>query len=147
MLSLMMALGANPSLPLPASGDCRQCWEFLGLAMHHSSHVTASYLPVFTWSSTAHAHLSVQIPLPFFSFYSHTPGIRKFPDQGLKRSCSCGLHHKPWQHWIWALSSTHATDCGNTGSLTYSLRPGIQPASSWTLGWNHNGLLQNLPFL
>ena len=37
------------------------------------------------------------------------------------------------QHWIWAISATYAVDYGNAESLTHWARPGIEPASSWTL--------------
>ena len=51
---------------------------------------------------------------------------------------------EPQQHWILATSVTNVTACGNTGSLTHSVRPGIDTASSWTLcqvlnPLNHNG--------
>ena len=48
------------------------------------------------------------------------------------------------QHWIWVTSATYAIAHSNTRSLTHWARPGIQPASSWTLcqalnPLNHNG--------
>ena len=40
---------------------------------------------------------------------------------------------QPQQHGIQAASSTYTTAHGNTGSLTYGARPGIEPASSFGL--------------
>ena len=40
---------------------------------------------------------------------------------------------QPWSHQIWAASGTYTTACGNTGSFTHCVRPGIKPASSWIL--------------
>ena len=46
-------------------------------------------------------------------------------------------------HQIQAASETYATACDNTGSLTHRARPGIEPASSWTLCWFLNPLNHN----
>ena len=40
---------------------------------------------------------------------------------------------QPQQHGIQATSATYATAHGDAGSLTHWARPGIKPASSWTL--------------
>ena len=40
---------------------------------------------------------------------------------------------QPWQHGIWATSTTHAIACGNTRSLTHWVRPEVEPTSSQTL--------------
>ena len=61
----------------------------------------------------------------FFSFYSCTHGIWKFPTQGSNWSCSCWPTPQPWQHWIQAISATHAAACSNTGSLIHGARPGV----------------------
>ena len=46
---------------------------------------------------------------------------------------------QPQQHRIWATSATYTTAHSNTGSLTYWMRPGIEPAtSSFLVGFvNH----------
>ena len=43
---------------------------------------------------------------------------------------------------IWATSSTYVAACGNTGSLSHWTKPGIEPASSWTL-WQVLNLLSH----
>ena len=40
---------------------------------------------------------------------------------------------QPQQHQIQAASSTYIGAHGNTKSLTHCVRPGIEPASSWTV--------------
>ena len=62
----------------------------------------------------------------FFFFFGHTLGIWKFPGQGSNPSCSCD----------------------NTGSLTHSFGPGIEPVLPQRQGWilsplNHNGNSKN----
>ena len=42
-----------------------------------------------------------------------------------------GLHHS--HHWIRAASAAYPAACSNARSLTHGARPGIEPASSWTL--------------
>ena len=37
------------------------------------------------------------------------------------------------QRQIWAPFATYTTTCGNSGSLTHWVRPGIKPTSSWIL--------------
>ena len=44
-----------------------------------------------------------------------------------------GADLEPQQGRIWAASETYTTAQGNDGSLTHWARPGIEPASSWTL--------------
>ena len=46
---------------------------------------------------------------------------------------SCQAMPQPQQCRIWAMSVTHTTAHGNTGSLTHWARPGIKPAPSWLL--------------
>ena len=48
---------------------------------------------------------------------------------------------QPQQHQIQATSVTYAVACGNTGSLTQRVRPGIKTASSWT--WYQVNLLSH----
>ena len=86
-----------------------------------------------------------------FSFYSHTCGMWKFPGQGSHWSCSCRPTPQPQQRCITATSVTSPAACGNTGSLTHWVKPGIEPASSWILCWVLNALSYNgnssVPFL
>ena len=69
----------------------------------------------------------------FFSFYSCTCSIWKFPDSGSNGSCTCQPTSQPGQHQIRAASATSAAACSNTKSLTHRERPGNKPTSSWTL--------------
>ena len=46
---------------------------------------------------------------------------------------AAGLLSEPQQHGIQASSATYTTAHGNAGSLTYQVRPEIEPASSWLL--------------
>ena len=55
---------------------------------------------------------------------------------------------QPQQHWIRATSVTYAAAGSHSGSFTHWVRPGIKPASSWTLcqilnllGHNRNSYL------
>ena len=59
---------------------------------------------------------------------------------GPNRSYSCWPTPQPQQHQIWATSSTYTTAHSIAGSLTYWVRPGIEPvrpeiepATSWFL--------------
>ena len=54
----------------------------------------------------------------YYFFDSCTCGIGTFPGQGLHQTCSCRPMPQPPQ---------------TTESLTHGARPGIEPASSWTL--------------
>ena len=49
------------------------------------------------------------------------------------QSCSGQPTPYPQQCQIQAMSITYATACGNMGSLTPRVRPGIKPLSSWIL--------------
>ena len=72
---------------------------------------------------------------PFFFLFKaiHTCGIWRFPGYGSNRSYSCWSTPQPQQRQIWAASVTYTTAHSNAGSLTHWMRPGIEPASSWTL--------------
>lgn len=78
-------------------------------------------------------HCKLTILQFFFFFYSCTCGIQRFPGYGLNQSCSGQPIVQPQQCPIWAASSANSTACGNARSLTHWGRPGIEPASSWTL--------------
>ena len=69
----------------------------------------------------------------FLSFEARTHGIRRFPGYGSNRSCSCWSSPQLQQRQIWASSATYTTAHGNTGSLTYWARLGMEPATSWFL--------------
>ena len=49
----------------------------------------------------------------------------------MSQSCSCWPMPPPQQCQIPAASATYTAVCGNTGSLTHWVRPGIEPTSSW----------------
>ena len=59
----------------------------------------------------------------FFSFYSHTCSMWKFPDQRLNWSCSCQpqpqLQPQPQQHQIRAISWTYTAVYGKNRCLTH----------------------------
>ena len=57
---------------------------------------------------------------------AYAPGLG-FKSEGQLRPMA-----QPWQKWIHAASATY-TACGNTGSLTHRVRPGIKLSSSWIL--------------
>ena len=65
-----------------------------------------------------------------FSFDGHTCGIPRFLGQESNQSCSCQPAPQPQQRQIWAASTTYATACSNTRSLSYWVRPRIKPTSS-----------------
>ena len=62
--------------------------------------------------------------------------------RGQIRAAAASIH-QPQQHQIWAASETFTTICSNARSLTYWLRPGVKPASSWTLCQVLNQLSHN----
>ena len=47
----------------------------------------------------------------FFSFYSLSHGLWKFPGWGLNLNCSCQTMSQPQQHGIRAVSVTYAASC------------------------------------
>ena len=55
------------------------------------------------------------------------------PGQRSNQSCSCRPTPQPQQRGIRATSATYATAHGNAGSLTHSVRPGIEPETLWFL--------------
>ena len=59
-------------------------------------------------------------------------GVESKP-QGWKQSCSCRPTPQPQEHWLWAAPVTYAAACGNAGSLTHRVRPGMELAFSWIL--------------
>ena len=63
----------------------------------------------------------------FFGFLGLHPWHMEVPRLGVKSELW------PQQHQIQAESATYTTAEGNTRSLTYSVRPGMEPASSWIL--------------
>ena len=69
--------------------------------------------------------------------------------RGSNQSCSCRPTPQPQQCWVQAVSVIYTTAHDNTGSLTYWVRSGIEPESSWILRrvlnlLSHN---KNFPFL
>ena len=58
-------------------------------------------------------------------------------------SPSCIFLPTPEQLQIWATSATYTAACSNARSLTHWVKPGIKPASSWTLCWVLNLLSHN----
>ena len=62
------------------------------------------------------------------------PWHMEVPELGVKSELlSCQPTTQPQQQWIWAASANYATTCGNAGSLTHWVKPGIEPTSSWIL--------------
>ena len=57
----------------------------------------------------------------------------KVPGYRSNQSCSCQPMPEPQQHQIRAASATYTTAHDNAGSLTYRVRPVIEPATSWFL--------------
>ena len=57
------------------------------------------------------------------------------PRWGSNGSCSCPPQPQPQPQRcrIQAISATYTTDHHNAGSLTYGVRPGIEPVFSWIL--------------
>ena len=49
----------------------------------------------------------------------------------MNQSCSCQPVPQPQQFWIQAVSVSYTAAHGNAECLTHSVRPGIEPASSW----------------
>ena len=70
-----------------------------------------------------------------FNLQGHAYGIWKLLGQGANQSCTCGPMPKPHQCWNIAASAAQAVACGNAGSLTCWVRPGIESSSSWMLCW------------
>ena len=66
----------------------------------------------------------------FFSFLGHTAAFGSARASCCLGATAAGLHHSSCQRWIWAESVTYTRAQSNTGSLTYWVRPGIEPASS-----------------
>ena len=83
------------------------------------------------------------------SFYHHTWGIWKCPDQRSNWSFSCRstpqtcIMLRSRQHQIWATSVIYPAACHNVGSITYWARPGIKPTSSQALSQVLNPLSYN----
>ena len=69
----------------------------------------------------------------FFAFLGMYLRHMEVPRLGMNRSCSRWLTPQPQQWGIQATSATYTTAHGNDGSLTYRARPGIKPATSWSL--------------
>ena len=70
----------------------------------------------------------------FLIFYFLQPHLLHMEvARGQIRAAAANLHHSHQPHQIQAASATYAAACGNSGSLTHWARPGIDPASSWTL--------------
>ena len=95
--------------------------------------------------------MTLSFPFFFFFFFFLFLLFRAAPvayggsqARGWNQSCSCPPTSQPQQHRIPVTSVTYTTAVtytGNTGSLTYGVRPGIEPASSWILA----ELQQELP--
>ena len=69
----------------------------------------------------------------FFVFLGPHPQHMRFPGSGLKNRFSCQPTPQPQPCQIRAMSATYTTAHGNSRSLTYWARPGIEPTSSWIL--------------
>ena len=70
----------------------------------------------------------------FTYFFMAAPAAHESSQaRGVNRSCSysCWPMPQPHQWQIRATSVTYTTACGNTGSLTHWVRPGIKPTWSW----------------
>ena len=69
----------------------------------------------------------------FFGFLGMHCGIWKLPVWRSNQSYSSRPTSQPQQWQTWAISVTYTIAHGNAKSLTYWVRPGIKPASSWLL--------------
>ena len=66
----------------------------------------------------------------FFVFLGPHPQHMEVPRLGVQSELSCRPTPQPQQCRIQVTSLTCAAACGNARSLTHSVRPGIEPASS-----------------
>ena len=69
----------------------------------------------------------------FFFFGLFRTALLTFSDQGSNSSCSHQPTPQPQQRQVRAVSVTYTTAQGNARSLTYWVKSGIEPASSWML--------------
>ena len=56
-------------------------------------------------------------------------GQMEAPGLGVKSELQLCLTPEPQPHWIPAAFATHATACGNSGSLAHLVKRGIKPIS------------------
>ena len=78
-------------------------------------------------------HNSERFFFAFFFFLGLHPRHMEVPSLGVKSELQLRPTPQPQQHQIWATPVTHTTAHGNARSLTYWVRPGIEPVSSWML--------------
>ena len=70
------------------------------------------------------------------------------PRLGMNWICSHWSMTQPQKHRIQAMSATYTIAYGNTRSLTYWARPGIEPVSSWMLvEFVNHWAMMGTPFL
>ena len=71
----------------------------------------------------------------FFSeLFRATPrAYESFQARGQIGVVAASLYHSYSKHQIWAISTTYTIAHGNARSLTYWVRTGIKPTSSWLL--------------
>ena len=95
------------------------------------SHLVLSYSFSFFLSFS----LSLFFFLSFsFSLWRHL-WYMEIPSPEVKSELQVQPYTTATAHLIRAASSTYAVPCGNSGSLTHWVRPGIEPTSSGTLCW------------
>ena len=89
----------------------------------------ADYCPVPVWAQSLPLSLSLSL---FFFFFRVAPMAHGgFQARGLIRATAAGLSHSHSNEG--SKLRLQPTLHGNARSLTYWARPGIEPASSWTL--------------
>ena len=73
-------------------------------------------------------------PPPFFCLFMAAPAVDGSSQvRSQVGRCSCQPTPQSQQRGIWTASATYITAHGNTGSIIHWARPGIKPATSWTL--------------
>ena len=94
-------------------------------------HLVWFYMLEFCWF--------LKLSIWLFFFYGRTCMVcGSSQARGQIGAAVASLHHKPKQHQIWA-----ALACNNARSLLHWSKPGIEPASSWTLCCVLNPLSHN----
>ena len=76
------------------------------------------------------------LPISFLFYFFFWPHLQHREVPGLGVESELQLRQptlQPQPRWIQTASATYTAACGNAGSLTHWVRPGVKPTSSWTL--------------